>query len=187
MSIQPVSRFVGLLAVIIVFTVSVATAQTPIARIPIPVHGVTGTLALPSSVDKFYSDLNKIIVPTSDGISHVVHVSPGRDVHGGTPSLDGLRSGTPVVVHYMVKGISASTDDIDRGGPNGMNVNEGHVTSVDSARRRITVKLSSGATQTLRLARHAADDPYTLRASRVIVSYSDESGRRIARDFKPVR
>jgi hypothetical protein len=187
MSIQLVSRFFGLLAAIILSTSNVASAQTavtPIGRVP--VHGVTGTLALPSSVDKFYSDLNKIVVSTSDGISHVTHGSPGPKVRSGTSSLDSLRPGTPVVVHYAVKGIPASSDAIDRVGPDGLNVNEGHVTSVDNARKRITVKLSNGTTQTLRLTQHAADDPHTLAASRVFVYYSDESGQRRAQSFKPV-
>src|SRR5688572_26592569 len=40
------------------------TASGQIVRVP----GVTGTLALPESVDKFYADVNKILVKTSDAV-----------------------------------------------------------------------------------------------------------------------
>src|SRR5262245_46078474 len=126
MSIQSASRLFGLLALIVPLTCTVATAQS--SRVPVPVHGVTGTLALPDSVDKFYSDVNKIIIKTSEGISHVVPDRPGTT--RGRQSLESLHPGTPVVVRYTVKGISASTDDIDRVGADGLNNNQGIVTNV---------------------------------------------------------
>jgi hypothetical protein len=186
MSIQPASRFFGLLALAVALSAGVAAAQIVPMTVPVPVDRFTHTLSLPMSDDAFYSGVNKIIVKTSDGISHVVDVTPDTEPNGETPSLRSLRPGTPVAVRYTVKGIQASTDEIDRVGPDGLNLNEGVVTAVDKGRRQITLRLSNGTTQTLRLTQHAANDPHTLRGSRVFVYYSDELGQRVARSFRPV-
>jgi hypothetical protein len=172
--------FVGLLALAAPLMARAAAGQAPI-------HGFNGTIALQGSVDRFYPDLNTLLVKTSDGIEHIVHLTEDTEVHGGSKSLDSLRPGTTVVVHYTVKGIQTSADEIDRIGPDGLKVNEGIVTSVDRAKKRITIKFADGTTETLRLTRHAADDSegHMRSGNRVVVYYSDESGQRIAHYFKP--
>ena len=182
MSIQTTHWLVPLFVGLVTLTSPPTTAAQA------PINGFNATIALPSSVDKFYSDVNTLLVKTSDGVEHLVHVTKGTTVHGGTTSLDSLKPGTAVVVHYTVKGIQASADEIDRIGPEGLRVNEGTVTSVDRTRKRITIAFSNGTTETLRLTQHAAEesDGEVNKGSRVIVYYSDESGQRVAHYFKPV-
>jgi hypothetical protein len=152
-----------------------------------PINGVTGTIALSGNVDKLYAGLNTILVKTSDSLDHVVHLPKGTTVHGGAASLDSLRPGTPVVVHYTVKGIQSSPDEIDRLGPGGLKQTEGTVIGVDRGARRITIRFATGETQALRLTHHAAADAegHARSGSRVVVYYSDESGHRVAHYFKP--
>jgi hypothetical protein len=64
--------------------------------------------------------------------------------------------------------------------PNGVKIDEGTVTRVDPGRKRITIKFAKGGTETLH-----SDNSFTANSSRVIVHYADESGRQVARFFKP--
>jgi hypothetical protein len=82
-------------------------------------------------------------------------------------------------VHYSVKGIQTSADEIDESRRNGSSVNEGIVTSVDRSRKRITIRFAEGTTETLRFTRDASG------GGRVIVSYADRSGHKVAYHFKP--
>lgn len=156
---------------------------------PVPIHGVTGTIALPANVDKTYSGVNTILVKTSDGIEHLIHVTKGTEEHEGAASLDSLQPGTAVVVDYTVKGIQTSAHEVDGTVPNGLKTNEGTLTKVDRNKKRITIKFADGATERLRLARHTAEDSddHPRGGGRVVVYTLNESGRGAAHYFKPVR
>ena len=156
------SLFVGL---------TLATPRTADAqRTSPPIHGFNGVIALPETVDAFYSGLNAGIEEASDGIEHLIGAAKGTKVRGGAVALEGLEPGTPLVVQYTVKGIGSS-------------VNRATVTKVDRSRKRVAVMFENGATDTLR----AAGKTDTQRSSRVVVYRSDESGKRVARYFKPVQ
>jgi hypothetical protein len=184
-NIKPVYRLLGLLGLVAPLMTGAAAAQTSTTGRVI-VGPVTGTLGLQSSVDKFYSDVDKIIVKTTGGIARDTHGTKGSNAHDGSEALDSLTPGAPIVAHYAVKGIQASAYDIDRVGSDGLNVNEGIVTSVDRARNRITIQLSQGPSETLRLTRHAAQDADGRVHSRVIVYHSNDSGQIVAHYFKLV-
>jgi len=159
------------------------TARTAAAQTERPpIHGFNATIALPETIEKFYSDLNTGLEKAGDGIDHLARATKGTKVRGGDAALEGLQPGSAVVVQYTVKGIKASADEARQIGPNGSSINEGTVTRVDRSRKRITVRFANGATETLR----APDDSDTQRSSRVVVYRSDESGHRVARYFKPV-
>jgi hypothetical protein len=148
------------------------TASGQIVRVP----GVTGTLALPESVDKFYADVNKILIKTSDAVDHITRKSNDGEDPDAAASFDALQYGTEVVVQYVVKGIATSSHSTP---------NESIVTGVDRDKKRITISFKGGGTKTLRLAKHGAfseDDP----RSRVVVYHRDASGRTAAAYFKPV-
>src|SRR4051812_28399522 len=81
------------------------------AQVPIP--GLTGTLGLPGSVDKFYSGVNKALVKIDDGVDHLGRPTKRPAVHGDAATLASLRPGTTVIVRYTVEGIPVSSDDID--------------------------------------------------------------------------
>jgi hypothetical protein len=158
---------------------------TPLTAGQVPIHGVTGTIALPDSVEKFYSGVNKTLVKTKDGIDHITGKKNATTPDAEAASLDTLQPGTAVVVHYMVKGIRASADPIDSGGRNGVRPNEGIVTHIDRHRNHITIRLADGTTETLRLTHNNADNSNT-RRSRIVVYYADASGRKVAQYFKRV-
>jgi hypothetical protein len=186
MSIQrrlPLSLLIACLAAALP---GLAAAQAPLVHIPI--NGFNATIALPSSVDKFYSDVETALVKSSDGVEHIVDKTKGTTVHGSRGSLDSLQPGTAVMVHYTVKGIAASADDIDRIGREELKVNEGTVARVDRDRKRITIAFANGTTETLRLAHpvYGESGAPMERVSRVIVFYPDQTGRRVAQSFKPV-
>jgi len=178
MSIQALFQSLRLLVCIIPLTSSIAAAQIP-ANGRVPIHGVTGTLALPGDVDKFYSGMAKVV----DGVAHVAHAGKGtpKDV---PQTLADLQPGSSVTVHYIVNGIPASATQAEQTATTGASPNEGIVTRVDPGKNRITVRLIHGSTQTLRLAKHPNADLEG--RSRVLVSHTDDSGHRVARYFKPV-
>jgi hypothetical protein len=152
---------------------------TPIMARQPPIHGVTGTIALPDGGDKVYSGVNKALVKTKDGIDRIARKHDDRNA----TSLDRLQVGAPVEVHYTVKGIRASADPIDAVGRNGVRPNEGIVTNIDRQRNRITIQFADGATEILRPA-HGNVNNSNARRSRIVVRYSDASGRKVAQYFK---
>jgi hypothetical protein len=153
----------------------------------VAIPGVTGSLGPKANIDKFYSDTNKLLVKTGDGIDHLRDATKGSRVHG-SQSLAGLQPGTTVVVHYTVKGIQASAGEIDRIGQAGVKPNEGTVTSIDRSRHTIAIAFSDGNSQTLRLRQATVESEGHVRhGDRVVVYSSDESGQTVARYFKPVR
>jgi len=149
----------------------------------VPIHGHTGTLALPGNVDQIYDGAGKVVIATADGARHVIHVTERTKVFGAE-TLASLTRGTPVVVHYTMKGDVASSDEIDSLGDGGLKTSEGTVAAVDRVRQTITVKYASGNVETLHLTSHAVSEGGTFKGNRVIVYYTDESGRKVAHYFK---
>ena len=163
------------------------------AQSPPPVRG---TIALEGTMKKVYRAANTVIVTTIDGVDHIYHFTKDLLVHGGrAPGVDvleGLREGTTVVVHYTVEGAEESATEIDRIGDEGLKVTEGVVTRIDRRRKQITIRFDNGKTETLRLTDRAAAeagqdvDQAETSATKVIVYYSDEGGRKVAHFFKKI-
>jgi len=184
MSIKTVYRLLGVLGVVAPLMTGTGAAQTT-SGAGVPLWGHTRTLALPSSVDKFYSDINKIAVKTTGALTSGSHDTGGAKAREGK-SLDNLTPGTRVVVHYAVEGIDASASDITRAGPDGVPINEGVVTSVDRSRNLISIALTHGGNQALRLASHAPQSPDGHVHSRVVVYTADAAGHPVPHYFKPI-
>jgi hypothetical protein len=144
-----------------------------------PNNGFNATIALPSTIDAFWTGVNEGLEKAGDGLDHLVGAK-GPRVGKGVGSLDNLQPGTPVAVQYTVKGIQASADGTDQIGQEGVNANEGVVTKVDRGKKEITIKFADGQTQTLE-----SENSFTSHSSRAIVYYRDESGRKVAHYFKP--
>ena len=151
---------------------------------------VQGTMALEGTMTKFYRGLNALVVTTMDGAEHMYHFTKGLVVHGGAgpDALEALRPGTKVVVHYKIDGAEESIEEIDRVADEGLKVTEGVVVRVDRRRKRITLKLGSGWTETMRLTDRAAGEAGggldDAAGTRVTVYYSDELGHKVAHYFK---
>jgi hypothetical protein len=91
--------FIGILA---------AAASQPVlaqGQAP-PIGGFNATIALPETIDAFYDGINAGLEKAGDSIDSLT----GRSRHLKMPgdSLDALRPGTSVIVHYTVKGVQAS-------------------------------------------------------------------------------
>jgi hypothetical protein len=162
------------------FTFATPAAEAQVLQPP-PNNGFNATIALPSTIDAFWTGVDEGLEKAGDGINHLVG-DTGHKVGRGSGSFDSLRPGTPVAVQYTVKGIQASPDWSAQAGPNGVTANEGTVTGVDRSRKQVTIKFANGGTETLH-----SDNSYTAHSSRVIVYYANESGRRVAHFFKPAR
>ena len=154
------------------FAMATSAVEAQVLQPP-PNNEFNATIALPSTIDAFWTGVNAGLEKAGDGLDALAGDSK---VGKGLGSFGSLRPGTPVAVQYAVKGIQASPDWT----PNGANINEGTVTRVDSSRKRITIEYANGATETLH-----SDNSFTAHSSRVIVHYADESGRQVARLFKP--
>jgi hypothetical protein len=161
------------------------------AQSPPPVQG---TIALEGTMKKFYRAANTIIVTTIDGVEHVYHFTKDLVVHGGkgrgVDALEGLREGSTVVVHSTVNGVDEAAREIDRIGDEGLKVTEGVVTRIERGRKQITIRFDNGKSETLRLTDRAAAElgkdveQAATDAVKVIVYYSDETGRKVAHFFK---
>jgi hypothetical protein len=164
------------------------------AQSPVPVQGVTGTIATEGTVKDVHEAGNTVIVGTVDGVEHVFHYTKDLLVHGGKgpDALRGLKAGSSVVVHYTVEGANEAAHEIDRLGDEGLKSTEGVVTRVDRRRKQIAIKFADGKTETFRLTDRAAEDAgkevrrATKDAGQVIVYYSDEGGQKVAHFFKQV-
>ena len=165
--------------------------------VPVPLAAqsrppVQGTIALEGTMTKFYRGLNALVVTTMDGAEHVYHLAKSLVVHGGKGGgpevLEELHPGTRVIVHYRINGAEASVEEVDRITDEGLKVTEGVVVRLDRRRKRLTLKLGEGATETLRLTDRAvseADDALDdADGVGVTVYYSDESGHKVGHYFK---
>ena len=155
-----------------------------------PIDGVTGTVAPEDPVRQEFAGANTVIVNSLDVFRHTKDLL----VHGGRSSgaqaLPGLREGSTVAVHDSGSGVDASAPAIELIDNDGMHVTEGTVIRIDRSRKHITIMFDRDRTATFELTdRTAADgghdiDPTPKTAGAVTVSYTDESGRRVAHSFK---
>jgi hypothetical protein len=158
-------------------------------RPPLPQEPV----ATEGTMKQFYRGLNVVIVKTMDGVEHVYHFTKDLVVHGGkkpgVDALEDLHEGTTVVIHYSTSGAKASAEEIDLLGDEGLRITEGVVTDIDRRNREITITFANGKTETLQMTGRAAAESEFIDASsgrrtRIVVYYSDETGRKVAHYFK---
>ncbi len=168
----------------------VAALSVPLrAQTPPPVQG---TIALEGTMKKFYRAANTIVVTTTDGVEHVYHFAKDLVVHGGkgagVDSLEGLREGSAVVVHYT-QGTEEAVREVDVVGAEGLRTTEGVVTRIDRGRNQITVRYDNGKNETFQLTERAAAESAqnangTTPGARVVIYYSDQTGKRVVHYFK---
>jgi hypothetical protein len=158
------------------FAIATPTASAQIL-VP-PNNGFNATIALPSTIDAFWTGMNEGLEKAGDGIDHLAGAK-GPQARKGAGSLESLQPGTPVAVQYAVKGIQASADGAGEIGNDASTANEGVVTKVDRGKKEITVRFADGQIQKLE-----SENSFTPHSSRAIVSYRDESGHKVAHYFK---
>ena len=171
---------IALLLVLLASSAAIGVA----AQHSVPIHGVTGTWALPGNVDKIYDGVNTLVVSTSDGTKHVMKVTKDTKVHGGSEALESLQHGTSVVVHYTAKDGQETIDEIDELGSGGLKNSDATVTAVDRVHKTLTVRYASGQTERLRLTKHAVAEGMPLKGHRVVVYYQNDPGENVAHYFR---
>lgn len=155
------------------------------------IHGFNGTLATEGTIRSEYKAAHKIIVETADGVDHVYDAAKDLVVHGGTNALSDLKPGSTVVVHYTADKTGETVHEVDKVGAEGLRTAEGIVTRIDRKKKEITIRYDNGKTEQLILTDRAAVDAgqgvanAPEGATRVVVYYSDEAGRKVAHYFKP--
>jgi hypothetical protein len=146
--------------------VTLALGPRAFAQTPPPIHGVTGTIATPTTINEEHKLANKIVVAAEDGVEHVFPAGKGP--------LSDLTPGSTVAVYYE------ST------------VTEGIVSDVNRAKNGITLQYADGKKEKLELTEKAAVTPDQALKNgrpagntRVVVYDSNDAHGRIARYFKP--
>jgi hypothetical protein len=163
-----------------------------VAQTPPPIGGLTGTIAMDGTVDAVDAGAQTVVVKTVDGIKHLFHGTRDLLVHGGNGAntLKDLREGTTVAVHYTLAGSEAAAEEIDRIGSDGLRMTEGVVTRVDRGRKEIVIRFDDGRSETYQLTERAAQgvgkdlDRSVSDATRIVVYYTDEAGRKVVHFFK---
>lgn len=149
------------------------------------------------TVKKLDAAGKKIVIAAKDGTEHTFVFVRGTAVHGfelvdraAKDSLNGVKEGSEVVVHYTSKGGVDTAEEIDHVGDGGLKIVEGTVKGIDRGAKTITITTADGSERTFRLLERAARDSgmdlnaATDRTARVLVYYSDESGKQVAHFFK---
>ena len=127
----------------------------------VPIPGVTGTIGLDGTIDKFYGVTHGAIVKTADGVRHLVHLTSHTTVHGARSADDAfasLEEGSRVVVHYVMEDDKKTAVEIDRVSDDGLTLLEGTVKRVDRKGKKLTLQLADDSVVTLRLTDRAARD-----------------------------
>lgn len=150
-------------------------------------------IALEGTMKQFYRAAHVVVVTTMDGMEHVYQFTKDLIVHGGKKAgvnaLEEMQEGTTVVIHQRPGGSQAVAEEIDILGDEGLKITEGVVTHINRRKNEITITYANGTTETLQMtsraaAESAAGDESGARASRVVIYYSDEAGRKVAHYFK---
>lgn len=165
-------RLLALPCALLLGSISAAAQTAP------PIQGVTGTVATDGTINSEHRAAHAI----AEGAGRVVdHAKKALSLGGnGTDQnpLDGFSEGRRVVLRDVAHGDGAPADRVDAGSDD-LKTTEGVVIDVNRRRKQITVRFADRRTQTLRL---AAPDT----TPNVVVSYTDDAGARVARDFTRV-
>jgi hypothetical protein len=140
-----------------------ASAQQP----PPPIQGVTGTIATEGTIDAEHKAAHTIAEGAAHVVDSVKKILPGGKDTKQNP-LDDFAEGSRVILRDVAKvdGESPATT-------------EGVVVDVNHRKNQITIRLADKKTETLRVATPDA-------TADVVVSYTDNTGAKIAHDFKRV-
>jgi hypothetical protein len=131
-----------------------------------PIHGVTGTVATDATIRG------------EREAGHAIAEGVGRVVDGAKKILPGSKRSPQDPLEGLIEGNRVVLRDASKG-DNETATTEGVVVDVNRRRNQITVRLGDKKTETLRV---SAPDT----AADVVVSFTDSTGTKVAREFKRV-
>jgi hypothetical protein len=144
------------------------SSARPAAAQP-PIQGVTGTIATDGTIESEHRAAGAVAEGAKKVVDKVKNALPGGGKGTNQNPLDAFTEGRRVVV----RDAAAAGDEAPKA------TDEGVVIDVNRKRQQITVRFADRKTQTLRLKAPGA-------ATDVVVSYTDETGVKVSRDFTVV-
>ena len=179
-------------ACVIALATFVAAAGGPAGAAPqvkAPAGGTIDTIAVEGTIDVISPGTQSLSVKTTDGTTQFFRWLEKVFVHGRTGAddeLSGLERGMTVVLHYSGSGQSAIVQEIDRLDGEGLEIMEGHVTSIDRVRGEIKIRFDDNRTETLKLSNRVARNVgrHTSANTRVVVYYTNNKGVKEVHYFK---
>jgi hypothetical protein len=143
------------------------SSRSAAAQQPPPIQGVTGTIATDGTIDAEHKAAHGI----AEGAAHVVD--------GAKKILPGGKGTKPNPLDDFTEGSRVILRDVVAADREPSTTTEGVVVDVNHRKNQITVRLADKKTETLRVATPDAK-------ADVVVSYTDNTGAKIAHDFKKV-
>ncbi len=142
------------------------------------------------TVKKVDKATKTVVVKTADGTEHTVKVAGDATVKGTKEGVDGLKTGTEVVVRTTGKGAEETGDAIGKVGKGSMKMTKGTIEKVDKGTKTVVVKTADGTEKTFEYTDNAAKDmgsavgAGTEKGAKVTVYYTEETGKKIAHFFE---
>lgn len=143
-----------------------------------------GMTAVHGTVQKIDRAAKTIVVKTADGAEQTFKFVGSTAVYGAKEGWKGLEKGTEVVVRYSAKGAEKTAVEIDHLGKDGLKAAEGTVTRIDRAGKTMAVKTADGTETVFAMTADAVEDAG--KSGKVVVHYTEEGGKKIARFCKKV-
>jgi hypothetical protein len=149
--------------------------------------------AVVASVKTVDKGTKTVVVKTADGTEHTFHFIGKTIAHGAEATakgskdaFEGMKEGDEVVVHYTVKGVDKTAEEVDHVGKGGLKASVVVVQSVDHAAKTVTVKTAQGAEETYHLTDRAVKETGKGldKAGKVTVYYTEDAGKKVAHYFK---
>jgi len=147
-------------------------------------------------VQKIDSAAKTILVKTQDGTIHTFHVVQSTAIQGGEAasstakdSVQGLKEGTQVAVHYTAKGKDETAEEIDHLSGDGMKSTQGELVRVDQAAKTVTIRAQDGTEHVYQLSKHAAEEANrnitetAQKTGKVTIYYTEQAGHQVAHFF----
>jgi hypothetical protein len=141
------------------------------------------------NVGKFYQGAGVVLGAAASAMVRVYEFTRDLVVPGsgsGPDAFKGLREGSIVVVHYN-EGSGPSAGKVDPAASVGRQSIEGTVRDVNHRRREVTVRFDSKTTETFELTERPAtpgESQVPASADDVVIDYSNETGQRVAHQFR---
>jgi len=155
--------------------------------------------AVEGMVKTIDSHSQTIIVKTDNGVEQTFRFTDRTAVlgaretaKGSLETLNGLKEGSEVAVHYTDRGTVKAAEEIDQIGKDGLKAGEGTIKNIDRDAKTLTMETAGGAEETYQLSERAAQEAgmefgkADKKLEKVTVYYTEEAGQKIARFFKRV-
>jgi hypothetical protein len=183
---QPARLMMTAVAVLAVAGAADARAEQQ----PPPIQGVTGTIATEATVQEVHEGAHAILSKAARLFRWNRRGTVPAGDEAGEETVAGLKRGTAVVVHDAAPG-NLTPEQIARLADDGLSRVEGVILSVNRIDRTISVRLTDGTRQTLRLSDSAADEvdnglEHAGNSATTVVVLVKDDAERVVRYFKRI-